>query len=258
MTHDEAQYDWSNQSVKYKIFRDFDADLAWASRSKFRLDRRSAEALRSRDPLVTSIVKALGERRCVNIKETLESFETFARIRKRLRARRMADLCCGHGLTGLLFAAIERRVEHVTLLDRKAPPKASLVVEAIVDAAPWAEEKVRWMEAPVEDAAKHLDEGTNVVAVHACGARTDRAIDAAIALGSPAVALVPCCYKHTARQAPRGLRDALGAELATDVARTYRLEGAGYDVEWAAIPRSITPMNRALVGVKRGREGTRG
>ena len=39
----------------------------------------------------------------------------------------------------------------------------------------------------------------------------------------------------------------LGAPLAFDVDRTYRLERAGYHVRWDAIPEAITPMNRLLV-----------
>lgn len=239
----------SSPSAKFKIFRGFDTDeLRWAARSTFRLDRKSAPSLVSRDPLVTRIVEELAERRAINIKEVLESFETFARIRRRVRAPIVADLCCGHGLTGLIFAAIERSVEQVVLLDYKKPPKADLVVEAVVAAAPWAADKIRWVEERIEDAHQHIDKGASIVAVHACGVRTDRAIDAAIALSAGSVALLPCCYKHTGRQAPRGLRDALGAELTTDIQRTYRLESAGWRVAWATIPEAITPMNRLLIG----------
>ncbi len=191
---------------------------------------------------------ALAERRAINIKEVLESFETFSRIRRRLRAPVVADLCCGHGLTGLIFAAVERSVEQVVLLDYKKPPKADLVVEAVVEAAPWAAKKIRWVENRIEDADQHIDAGASIVAVHACGVRTDRAIDAAVAIEAGAVALLPCCYKHTGRSAPKGLRDAFGAELTTDIERTYRLEAAGWKVAWATIPEAITPMNRLLIG----------
>jgi hypothetical protein len=238
--------DSADERVPFRIFRGFNEDrLRWAARSTFRVDRKSAPSFRG-DPLAERIVAALAERRAINVKEVLESFETFGRLRKRLRAPRMADLCCGHGLTGLLFAAVERRVEEVILMDRDKPPKADLVVEAVCEAAPWAADKVRWVEADVSDAAAHLAPETSVVAVHACGVRTDRALEAAVAVGGP-VAVVPCCYKQTAKRAPRALRDALGAELATDVHRTYWLEARGYRVEWAAIPEAITPMNRVLV-----------
>lgn len=237
--------------VPFRVFRGFNEDrLRWAARSTFRVDRKSAPSFRG-DPLAERIVAALGERRAINVKEVLESFETFGRIRKRLRAPRMADLCCGHGLTGLLFAAVERRVEEVVLVDRQKPPKADLIVEAVREAAPWTADKVRWVEADVRRAADHLAEGTSVVAVHACGVRTDRALEAAVAVRGP-VAVVPCCYQQTAKRAPRALRDALGAELATDVHRTYWLEERGYRVEWAKIPEAITPMNRVIIGHPRG------
>ena len=43
------------------------------------------------------------------------------------------------------------------------------------------------------------------------------------------------------------MHKALGRALATDIHRTYRLEAAGYQVDWSAIPRAITPMNRIMV-----------
>jgi len=245
----DAIYRRGMSETPFRIFRGFnDESLKWAARSTFRLDRKSAPSFRG-DPMAERIVRALAERRAINVKETLESFETFSRIRRRVRAPRVADVCCGHGLTGLLFAAIERQVEEVVLLDRQKPPKADLVVDAVCEAAPWAREKIRWVEAPIERSADELSPETSVVAVHACGVRTDRAIDLALSVGGH-LAAIPCCYKQTAKDAPRALRDALGAELATDVHRTYRLEAAGFRVEWGAIPEAITPMNRILFGLR--------
>lgn len=236
-----------SEGPRFRTFRAFnDPALAWAARSRFRLDRRSVETFRG-EPLPMRIVAALGERRAMNVKEVLESFETVARVRKRLRSRRVADLCCGHGLTGLLFAAIDRDVEQVVLLDRKKPPKADLVLEAVTEAAPWVSGKVRWIEDKVARAGAHLEAGTSVIAVHACGVRTDRAIEAAIAVNGH-VAVVPCCYTRTAHDAPAALREALGAELTADIHRTYALEAKGYRASWTAIPEAITPMNRVLIG----------
>lgn len=59
--------------------------------------------------------------------------------------------------------------------------------------------------------------------------------------------MMPCCYYGTASKAPRAIRQALGADLTTDIERTYRLEEAGYRVEWSYIPRAITDKNRILV-----------
>ena len=234
------------EDARFKVFRRFnDESLRWAARSTFRVDRKSTDVFKG-DPLAERIVAEIGERRATNIKEVCESFETWARSRRRVRSRSMADLCCGHGLTGLVFAAMERSVEEVVLLDRNKPPKADLMVEAVCAAAPWVRDKVRWVEANVERAVEHLPPGTSVVAVHACGVRTDRSLEAAVQLGGH-VAVVPCCYAQTGKKGPRGLRKSLGARLATDVERTYWLEARGWECAWSAIPAAISPMNRILI-----------
>jgi len=235
-------------TVPFRIFRSFnDPSMHWAARSRFRLDRESVGPFHG-DPLADRIVDALAARHAINVKELLESFEAFARLRRRLRAREMADLCCGHGLTGLLFAAAERRVERVVLMDRVKPPAASRVVEAVCEAAPWARDKIHWVEDDAERAARHLAEGTSILGIHACGIRTDRVLEAAVAVRGN-VAVMPCCYAQTAKRAPKAIRHVLGAELTTDVHRTYWLEERGWRVEWSAIPEAITPMNRIIIGL---------
>lgn len=233
-------------AASFRAFRSFeDPALSWAASSRFNLDDKSAPRFRG-DAIAERIVAALARRRAIKVKEVLESFETFERVRRRLRAPRVADLCCGHGLTGLLFAVYEREVDEVVLLDRRRPPKAGLVFDAVAEVAPWIASKVRWIEGKVAGAARHLAPQTSVVAIHACGARTDRAIDAAVEVGGH-VAVIPCCYTRTAKDAPRALREALGVEVTADIHRTYLLERAGYGVSWSAIPAAITPMNRLLV-----------
>ena len=49
----------------------------------------------------------------------------------------MLDLACGHGLAGLLFAALERTVEKVVLVDARRPACFDAIFEAVVRAAPW-------------------------------------------------------------------------------------------------------------------------
>ena len=196
--------------------------------------------------LTDRIARSLVRHRAISAKELLESAECFARIRRRTRATHMADLCCGHGLTGLLFAAHERGVETVTLLDRAEPPAAARVLDAVTEVAPWVAGKVRRARIMLSDATDALPPAASLVAVHACGARTDRCIDIAIELGGP-VALMPCCYNRAAPHAPRAIRAALGAELTADIDRTYRLEAAGYRVDWSAIPEAVTPRNRILI-----------
>ena len=64
-------------------------------------------------------------------------------------------------------------------------------------------------------------------------------------LATPFAAL-PCCRPHRLHPAPESLKNALGADLAIDVHRTYRLEEAGYRARWQEISSAITPMNRVL------------
>ena len=75
-----------------------------------------------------------------------------------------------------------------------------------------------------------------------------RAIKSALACGGP-VAVMPCCH-HTSsyHRRPTTFDEALGTDLAIDIDRTYRLEGAGYSVEWSAIPAVVTPKNRIIIG----------
>jgi hypothetical protein len=92
------------------------------------------------------------------------------------------------------------------------------------------------------------------VAVYACGALTDACIGVAAAARGPLAAL-PCCFTGAAAGAPGGARRLLGVGVAADVARMYRLEQEGFTCDFAALPRAITPMNRALVAVPRRRGG---
>lgn len=234
--------------ASFKIFRQFnDPELRPLAGLRARLDERAADVFASQS-LPDKLARALATRRALPVKELIESFEFFARVRRRVRAPRVADLCCGHGLTGALFAVFERDVEEVMLLDKRRPANHDAVMDALMEVAPWAPAKLRFVEDRVEVASAHMARGTSVVGVHACGVRTDRCLDAALAHGS-AIAVMPCCYGRTALDGPRALREALGAEVATDVHRTYRLEAAGYRVDWSAVPEVITGMHRILIGV---------
>lgn len=235
----------AHQTAQFLAFRQFnDPELRRHAGLRVRMDTRFAEWFEPRrhaDQLALAIARA----GVMHFKEVLESFEFYMRTRRRVRRPVVVDACCGHGLTGLLFAALERSVERVFLVDCDKPASASALVDAIAEEAPWIRDKVVWQETRLRRA--DLPEDIGVVGVHACGARTDRVLDLATSRGAP-VAVMPCCYHRTAEVVPPALRGALGAELATDVHRTYGLEGLGYTVDWGAIPREITPMNRVLVG----------
>jgi hypothetical protein len=86
-----------------------------------------------------------------------------------------------------------------------------------------------------------------VVSSHACGALTDRILQAAAAGRAP-VAVLPCCHDlETCDAGP--LAGWLDGPLAIDTMRAVRLEATGYQVRTQTIPSSITPKNRLLIGV---------
>ncbi len=230
---------------RFRAFAQFnDPDLA----SKARVRHRVSETALRFFPgtrLQDRFVRELALRQAVSVKELLESFEVHHRVRRRVRQRRVADLCCGHGLTGVLFALAERQVEEVICVDRRRPSTFDRILEAAVAVGPWVADKVRYVEG---DAARvALEPGTAVLGVHACGGRTDLCIEVARRLGGP-VAVMPCCHHGRGPHAPAALHEHLGTELALDVDRTYRLEAMGLSVDWSFIPRAITPMNRILIG----------
>lgn len=234
----------------FKAFRRFnDPDLALVAGRRVRLEPSMAELFPG-NGLPARLARALAQRKALPVKELFESFEFFERVRRRLRAPVVADLCCGHGLTGMLFAVFEPTVECVVLVDQRRPDSVDALLDALAEVAPWAPPKIRYDEARTGVAARELQPGASVVAVHACGAQTDRALETAVTLGG-SVALMPCCYHRTADRAPRAVRDALPADLATDIDRTYRLEAAGYDVDWTGVPPAITACHRILVGIRR-------
>jgi len=235
----------------FRIYPQFNApELAVHARLKHRVGERAMPAF-PRDVPADRLARALARRRAIDVKELLETAEFFSRTRKRLRAPVVADLCCGHGLAGLLFAT-EARVEQVLLVDRRRPAAYETILEAVAEVFPEVPDKVRYLELDLARTCAALPRGASVLAVHACGVQTDRCLDIALEIEAGAIAAMPCCYARTARDAPTVLRDQLGVGLMTDVHRTYRLDAAGYRVDWSAIPEAITPMNRILVGVRRG------
>jgi hypothetical protein len=249
------------------------------------------------------LAHALALRECVDAKELFESLEFYLRVRRRVRRPVVVDLACGHGLCGMLFAALERDVVGVALVDARRPNSFDAILAAVTTVAPWAAAKVHFLEQnlygttppacrprgrPTPTAGAHsqpltsddtwlpMDGGRGptsdpptkasadglelpaalrgrecgFVAVHACGRATDRCLAIAAAAGGP-VAAMPCCYTGCGQAAPYGVRRMLGKGAAADVDRAYALERAGYAVDFAAIPRTVTPMNRILVAVPR-------
>jgi hypothetical protein len=236
-------------SPPFKAFRQFnEPGFEAIASSRTSVDPSSVLRHFPSDTPADVIARALGETRATSIKELVESFEFFHQTRKHLRARHIIDLCCGHGLTGMLYGVLDRKVESVTLVDQTKPLCVDIILDSLAAAAPWVKEKVRHLALPEKEwSTIEANSDTSLIGVHACGPLTDRCLDFAIARGLP-VAVMPCCYPHESCPAPSSVRQALGAEQAYDVHRTYHLEQAGYRVKWRYIPGAITPMNRILIG----------
>jgi hypothetical protein len=231
---------------RFRAFKQFNGPSpvsVVASRST--LKPSVAERFFGGDTLHAKIVRSLAEARCLPIKEVVESFEVFERVRKPMRTAVIADLCCGHGLVGLLMAAFERRVEEVHLFDSTIPDNSAQCLAAVARAAPWIDSRIHFHTTSL----RRLDEAipfTSVLATHACGSLTDQSLEIAAERGCP-VAATPCCYAKRISQAPPVLVRELGLERAIDTDRTYRLHAAGYHVRWSYIPEPISPMNRVLI-----------
>ena len=205
--------------------------------------------------MVDRLALALSDRNAIDMKEFTESIEFFQRIRRAIRARTVMDLCCGHGLTGLLFAIFERSVDSVLLIDQRQPQSFEQVYDAALEVAPWIKNKVQFRECELDDISGELDEETGLIGVHACGVRTDEILSLA-RKHKLAVAVMPCCHalvKYGER--PRAFDETIGQELAVDIDRTYRLRSDGFDVRWTVIPRAITPMNRVIIAIPQLSDG---
>lgn len=204
----------------------------------------------SADTLQDKVVSALVNNRVINIKEILEAFEFFARIRKEVRSECVVDLCCGHGLLGVLFAIFERKVEKVILVDKIEPLSRKRMLDCLQEVTPWISEKIETRSDNINSDMGWLPKNCSIVSSHACGHLTDRCIELAIKVQGN-IAVLPCCHPEKSCPAPSALGLALGHDLAHDIDRTYRLENAGYYVKWRTIPAVITPKNRIISAIKR-------
>jgi hypothetical protein len=215
------------------------------SRQKFHSE--IAKKYFNSDSLQDKFLQAIAAERLLPIKEVLETFEFFTRIRKSTRMKIVADLCCGHGLLGILFAMFERDVQRVILMDQNEPESRQKLIAVASQVAPWIAAKIDNRAAKISVDDDWIEPDISIVSAHACGVLSDLCIDIAIKCRGP-IAILPCCYPKSACNAPQSLQAQFGLETAFDIDRTYRLETAGYRIRWGSIPNEITPMNRIIYG----------
>lgn len=236
--------------TNFRILRGFDLTDRRTYAGAKALVGRNCLSLFPGDRLEHRLARELCHERALPIKELAEAFEFFATVRKHVRQPEMVDLCSGHGLVGILFAAFERKVERVRLIDRRRPQRFENIWRAAVRAAPWVAEKVSYAERKLKGLGSELTPGTGVVGVHACGKLTDDCLELGAGVGGP-IAVLPCCRSHSRSEAPPAIENAFGGDLAYDIHRTYAMEARGYRVRWREIPQEITPMNRVLIATPR-------
>jgi len=194
------------------------------------------------------------------------------------------DMCAGHGLTGMLFAACNPptlqqnnriRTVQTHLVDLVEPPSHIVLKELIADVCPWVKENIYFHTCPLEELNATNDISTNaatertsddnndtdlttdfdpcsiVIATHACGKLTDQVLRHAVDMNACAIAAMPCCYTGTDKGVPYGIRRALGVAWAADIRRTQFLDDNKYHVDYATIPVEITPLNRIIIAEER-------
>ncbi|HEU4409185.1 MAG TPA: methyltransferase [Polyangiaceae bacterium] len=196
------------------------------------------------ETLFERVARALCEADCLPRKELYESWEVARRARRRFRGGRVVDLACGHGLVAQLMLLLDDSSGGAVAADRRLPPSAAKVAEAMARAWPRLRGRVELVEKPVAEI--ELGPGDLVVSAHACGALADEVLGRA--LGARArVVVLPCCHEKAACDRG-GLEGWVDAALAIDLTRAARLRAEGYAVHTQRIPAEITPKNRLLMG----------
>ncbi len=177
-------------------------------------------------------------------KELFEAWETARRVRRKFRGGRVVDLACGHGLMAHIMLLLDGTSTEALAVDSHLPQNARRLSEALINAWPGLEPRIRYVEATIESI--EISSSDLVVSVHACGTLTDGILDKAVGAGAR-VAVLPCC--HDLEHCDTGGLDGwLDGPTAIDATRAARLRAGGYRVMTRSIPEAITPKNRLLMG----------
>jgi len=199
--------------------------------------------------LFDRVARAVCEAEVLPRKELYEAWEVARRTRRRARGGRVVDVAGGHGLLAHVMLLLDDTSPEAVVVDPARPPSADVISAALTAAWPRLAGRVRYETRPLDDVTLTADDV--VVSSHACGALTDRVLEAAAGAGAR-VAVLPCC--HDADTCDAGpLTGWMDLALAVDSIRALRLDARGYRVWTQTIPDAITPKNRLLIGVPRGR-----
>jgi hypothetical protein len=186
-------------------------------------------------------------------KELYEAWEVARRVRRWCRGGRIVDVAGGHGLLAHVLLLLDDSSPNALVVDPSLPASCRPLHAALVAAWPRLQGRVAFLEADLAQVT--LGPGDLVVSSHACGALTDRILDAAAAASAP-VAVLPCCHDlETCDAGP--LAGWLDGPIAIDAVRAMRLEARGYQVRTQTIPGAITPQNRLLIATGVRQESSR-
>jgi hypothetical protein len=166
------------------------------------------------------------------------------RVRRLFRGGRIVDVGGGHGVLAQAMLLLDDSSATALVVDKTLPPSSERVHEMLIQAWPRLSGRVEFLESGVEEI--EIRSTDIVVSSHACGALTDRILDRAVAARAR-VAVLPCCHDFATCDAGE-LSGWVDRPLAIDITRAVRLEQRGYRVWTQAIPPTITPKNRLLLG----------
>jgi hypothetical protein len=193
--------------------------------------------------LFDRLARAVCHAECLPRKELYEAWEVARRVRRLFRGGRVFDLAGGHGLLAHAMLLLDDSSPDALVVDRKIPPSAEKLHQALVHAWPRLSGRVAFAKGEIGDV--ELVSTDIVVSIHACGGLTDLILARASAARAR-VAVLPCC--HNLADGDAGdLSGWVDGALAIDIVRALRLRALGYKIRTQAIPAEITPKNRLLI-----------
>jgi hypothetical protein len=202
--------------------------------------------------LFDRLARAVCHAGCLPRKELYEAWEVARRVRRLFRGGRIVDLGGGHGLLAQALLILDDTSPGAIVVDRALPPSAAKLREALVQTWPRLGGRVEFVARGLDEVDVH---GADlVVSCHACGSLTDVVLDRALSARAR-VAVLPCCH-HLRTGDTGGLSGWVDRAAAIDIMRAVRLSRCGYRIRTQAIPASITPKNRLLIGEPAADAGT--
>jgi hypothetical protein len=208
-----------------------------------RLTDRDVDRFRS-ETLFHRVGRAVCHAGCLPRKELYEAWEMARRVRRLFRGGRVIDLGAGHGLLAQVMLLLDDSSPGALVVDKTLPASSAKLHEALVQAWPRLSGRIAFVAGVLEDV--EILRTDVVVSSHACGTLTDRVLNRAVAARAR-VAVLPCCHDLASGDAG-GLSGWVDGPVAIDIVRATRLTQQGYRIWTQAIPASITPKNRLLLG----------